>query len=105
MTLKATRCFDVATCCSHPVSPLGFDGDAALLLEASEQVVPSIVDLPHIVSQFGIIERDRLAAPLTGELCFILKPSHRFLVLMATARAWKTDFGIIENGHVGNPKV
>src|ERR1700712_4296859 len=70
--------------------------DLKLLLERVQEIVPGIVDLGQVVAKLFVVEPDGAATSAAGHLGFALKPTYRFGVLVAAARAGNLNFGVVE---------
>jgi hypothetical protein len=73
----------------------------SLLSELPKDLVPGLVEVIHRPLGLCMIERDMGSAAFAGHSRLVMKPSERFLMVMAAARAGKVDRGFVENllGH------
>ncbi|ETR75898.1 hypothetical protein X566_20000 [Afipia sp. P52-10] len=80
---------------------------SSLLVESAKNVTPSLVEAIQGGAKLCVLDCDHGAAPVTGELLYVLKPSQGLLMLVAAARAGNLDAGVIEQafGHGASPSV
>jgi hypothetical protein len=69
---------------------------APSLPEGVREFLVGVFDTPDLSTQLGAIEPDGLPALGAGELRVCLKPSDRFLMLMAALRAGDCDLAAVE---------